>query len=239
MDRAHIVTLAIKFYSISIEEYGFMDASVADLIEEFFSQYHVRKYSKGQILIFNGDGGDVVYNLVSGRVKQYDVTYRGDEVILNVYKPPAFFPMSLAINHGENIYIYEAETDIETRQAPADMVVAFLKANPTVMFDLLGRLYRGIDGMLGRMAYLMGGSAKGRLMYELLIACRRFGEKNLDNGYALMMHEADLGARAGLSRETVSREMKKLINEDLVTLSKGEIVIKDVAAFEARLGQVF
>jgi CRP-like cAMP-binding protein len=216
-----------------------MDTSVARVIEEFFKRYPMRKYGKGQILIFSGEGGDVVYNLVSGRVKQYDVTYRGDEIILNVFKPPTFFPMWLAINHSQNAYIFEAETEIVVRQAPASAVVRFLHANPSVLFDLLGRVYIGIDGLLGRMVHLMAGSAKARLIYELLVACRRFGKKGSNGEWVLVMSESDLGARAGLSRETVSREMNKLVNENLVKMTRGGIIVDDIGKLEIKLGQVF
>ncbi len=223
---------------VSLESISFMDSSVASTIDDFFSQYRVRKYSKGQILILNGDQTEWIYHLISGRVKQYDITYRGDEVILNVFQPPSFFPMSMAINNTPNLYTYEAETDIVLHQAPAQEVVAFIKNNPDVMFDLLSRIYRGVEGMLGRMAHLMTSSAKGRLMFELLVACRRFGEQDKAGRYTLSMNETDLGARAGLSRETVSREMKKLENEELVSLKSGKVTISDIVAFEKRLGKV-
>lgn len=217
---------------------NYMDSVVVSEIEKFFSQYRVRKYSKGQILILNGDTPDSVYQIVSGRVKQYDITYKGDEIILNVFKPPAFFPMSIAINRTANPYTYEAETDIEVRQAPAEDVVEFLRAHPDVLFDLLSRVYRGLDGLLGRMAHLMASSAKGRLMFELLIACRRFGEENADGSRTITINETELGARAGLSRETVSREMSKLEKEDLVKVKSGKLTIVDLKKFETRLGNV-
>jgi hypothetical protein len=44
-----------------------MNDSVTDKIEKFFSQYRVRKYAKGQVLILNGDDTDYVYNLVESR----------------------------------------------------------------------------------------------------------------------------------------------------------------------------
>jgi CRP-like cAMP-binding protein len=75
-------------------------------------------------------------------------------------------------------------------------------------------------------------------MYELLIACRRFGEKSNTGSYSLVMNETDLAARAGLSRETVSREMKKLENEGLVKIKSGKVTIADMAAFEEKLGKV-
>jgi CRP/FNR family transcriptional regulator, cyclic AMP receptor protein len=214
-----------------------MNDEVATKVEGFFSQYRLRQYAKGQILIMNGDGGQHIHYLVKGKVKQYDVTYRGDEVILNNFKPPAFFPMSLAINKVDNPYIYQADSAIETRIAPADEVVQFIKANPDVMFDLLSRLYRGVDGMLGRMVHLMGSSAKSRLMYELLLEARRFGSSPDEaEGCSIDITEKDLGARAGLSRETVSREAHKLKADGLIEIRSKDILIKDVAALAKKLG---
>lgn len=214
-----------------------MDKSVAKLIEDFFSQYRVRKYPKGQVLLLNGETPEYVYNLVAGRVKQYDVTYRGDEVILNVFKPPAFFSMSIVINNTSNPFIYEAETEVELRQAPAADVVKFLREHPTVTFDLLSRVYRGLDGLLDRIVHLMTGSAKSRLMFEVLVACRRFGNIQPDNSVSIKISETDLAARAGLSRETVSREMKKLEDSGLVSLKSGTLMVKDITVFEKKVNR--
>jgi CRP-like cAMP-binding protein len=215
-----------------------MDKVVGDKIQEFFSQYKLRKYPKGQILILNGNPTNHIYNLKSGVVKQYDISYRGDEVILNMFKEPAFFPMSLAINGGESSYTYEAKTDLEVRQAPVEDVIAFVKANPDVLYDLLSRVYSGVEGLLGRMAHLMASSAKGRLMFELLIESRRFGEATSGGGCILKTSEKELGSRAGLSRETVSREINKLAKDGLLSIDKHQIIIKDLQLFETRLGTV-
>lgn len=214
-----------------------MNSDVSSKIEEFFATYRLRKYSKGQILILNGDQTNYVYHLVKGKVKVYDVTYRGDEIILNIFKPPAFFPMSLAINKVTNPFIYEADSEIQIHQVPSEEVVTFLKDNPDVLFDLLSRVFIGIDGLLGRMAYLMSSSAKSRLIYELLIEARRFGAKQANGSCLLSISEKDLGARAGLSRETISREMHKLKTENLVDVLSKNIHIKDLTALEQKLGQ--
>ena len=214
-----------------------MPEDITTKVAAFFASYRIRTYGKGQVLILNDDVPGYVYYLVSGKVKQYDVTYRGDEVILNVFKPPAFFPMSLAINKTPNPYIYEAETSIQVRQAPADKAVAFLQANPDVMFDLLSRVYRGADGLLGRMAHLMGSSAKSRLIYELLLEAKRFGSPQSDGATLLNIHEREIGARAGLTRETVSRELRTLKAEKLLSVTAEGIIIRDTDALEVKLGQ--
>lgn len=214
-----------------------MIEEVSTKIEKFFDQYKLKHYSKGQILILDGEGGDYVYHLIEGKVKQYDVTYRGDEIILNIFKPPAFFPMSLAINKVRNPYIYEAETDVDLKRAPAEDAVKFIKKNPDVLYNLLSRVYLGADGMLGRMSHLMASSARSRLIYELILECRRFGALQDDGSYRLEVNEKDMGSRAGLSRETVNREVHKLKEEDMITVSRTSVVVKNLSALEKKLGK--
>lgn len=204
-----------------------MNSTVAQKVEEFFARYPVRSYQKGQILIQAHENPVHVFHLLEGRVKQYDISYRGDEVVLNVFKPPAFFPMSYAINRNDNIYFYEAETDVQLRLAPIDETIEFITSQPDVLYNLLARVYRGADGLLGRLAHIMAASARSRLMYELLIQGRRFGEAR-DSGVAIPVTEGDLGSQAGLARETVNREMNKLKREGLISVEKGEIIISDL-----------
>lgn len=213
-----------------------MPSSVNDKIETFFSAYRSRHYAKGQILILNGDTSDVIYQVIGGRVKCYDVSYRGDEIILNMFKPPAFFPMSLALTEGASHYIYAADTDIVIRQAPAKDVLRFLEQNPDVLLDLLKRVYIGVEGILGRLGFLMSGSAQSRLTYELVLEARRFGEKDSDQRSRLLLSEKDLGARTGLSRETVSRELQKLKARGLIKTQAKEIIIPDIAALAESIG---
>lgn len=212
---------------------------ISNKIESFFNNYTLRSYKKGQVLLLNGDKANHVFHLLEGRVKQYDITYRGDEIILNIFKPPAFFPMSLVINDTTNLYTYEADSDIKLRQAPAEDVMQFLKDNPDVLMDLLSRVYRGADGMIGRLAQLMAGSAKSRLIYEIILEARRFGVADKDGpGCTLSMSEKDLGAHAGLTRETVSREITKLKKDGLIDIERKGIYITDMKALEKKLGQV-
>lgn len=211
-----------------------MKPVVAKKLSDFFKRYPVRSYKKGQILIHADDSPECVFSLVSGKVKQYFLTYRGEEAVINVYKPPAFFPMSYAINLTPNEYFYEADSDLELRKVPFDDVIKFVKDNPDVLYDLMSRLYLGTDGLLRRMSHLMSGTAKGRVLNELIIECRRFGEKE-HGGYTLSLNESDIGARAGLSRETVSREMSKLKSDGLLSVVNKQISVPDIKKLELAL----
>jgi CRP/FNR family transcriptional regulator len=210
-------------------------STTSDKIQEYFSTFPKRAYPKGQIIIFANEDPSAVYYIVEGKVRNYDHTYRGDEVIVNIFKPPAFIPMSWAINRAPNQYFYRTEEPTTLHVVPTDKALEFVKANPDVMLDLLSRLYHGIDGLLGRMVHLMSGTARSRVMYELIIECRRFGQNEKADTYELTVSEVDLAARSGLSRETVSREISKLKEQKLIS-SNIKLAVKDLAELEKMLG---
>lgn len=213
-----------------------MEPDVASKIEQFFAKFPLRKYPKGQIIIFAGEEPEHVFHIVKGKVREYDISYRGDEVVVNVFKPPAFFPMSFAINRTPNHYFFKTEEEAEIRIASVTQTLEFVKTNPDVMFDLLSRLYRGTDALLGRIVHLMSGSAESRLLYEIIIESRRFGKQGSDGSYLLAINEGDLAARAGLSRETISRTFHILKEEGLITINKEGIRVNNLSAAEQKIG---
>jgi len=213
-----------------------MNPAIAQRIDEHFSKYPKRSYPKGQILVFADESPEHIFYIAKGRVRKYDISYKGDEVIVNIFKPPAFFPMSWAINRTPNKYFYKTEVETELHVVPADDALNFVKDNPDVMLDLLSRIYRGMDGLLGRVVHLMSGSARSRLLYELIIECRRFGDPSKDGTYLLDINETALAARSGLSRETVSREIQKLKVNDLVSITSKGLLIKNLDGLEKKIG---
>ena len=213
-----------------------MASEIEQKIAKHFGKYPLRSYPKGQILVFAGEDPEHIFYLIKGKVRQYDVSYRGDEVVVNVFMPPAFFPMSWAINKTPNKYFLKTEADTELRVIPPEDALEFIKSNPDVMLDLLSRLYRGVDGLMGRMVHLMSGTANSRLIYELIIECRRSKKNDEHASYNLTTNESGMAARSGLSRETISREMHKLKAEGLVRVTNKGIVVKDLAKLEQKLG---
>lgn len=211
-----------------------MPESLADRVDDFFSQYPERTYPKGQILIFADEDPGYIYYLKKGRVRVYDVSYKGDEVIVNIFKTGAYFPMSWAINKQPNRYFYKTEGDTTLHMIPPAEVIAFIKTNPDIMLDLLSRLYSGLEGLLERQVRLMSGSAKERLVYEIILECRRFGIQD-KNTYSLDISEVELAARSGLSRETVSREIHKLKLDGLIRISKSKLIVADYSLLQQKI----
>lgn len=213
-----------------------MEAGVAKKIENFFGRYPVMTFDKGQILIMPGDDPKHIYHLTEGHVRVYDVSYGGDEIVVNVFKPPAFFPMSWPVAQVPNRYFFETGEKTKAYLAPPQDVLEFVKDNPDVLLDLLARLYSGAEGLTRRMAHLMGGSARSRLLFELIIECHRFGKRQKNGSYNISLSESELGARSGLSRETVNRGINELKKLNLLSVKHSGIILNDINALESRLG---
>jgi len=205
-------------------------------VADFFQKYPLRTFDKRHLLARAEEPLPGVFYVVEGRVSQYDITPSGNEVVVNVFKPGAFFPMSWALNDTVNHYFFEASTKVTTHVAPAADAVQFLKNNPDVTFDLLSRVYRGVDGVLRRMAHLMGGDTHSRLLFELLNAAYRFGEQQPDGSIFIALKESDIARHSGLARETVNRTMQHLKKDGLVTVAHAGVTITDIKQLENRLG---
>jgi CRP/FNR family cyclic AMP-dependent transcriptional regulator len=212
-----------------------MTNSTTSKITDFFAHYPLRTFDKRQLIIRAEGTVSSVFYVVEGRVGQYDVARSGNEIFVNAFKPGAFFPMSSVINNVPNDYLFEASTQVVAHEAPAAEVVQFLHDNPDVLFDLLSRVYRGMDGVLRRMAHLMGGNSKSRLLFELLNAAYRFGEPQPDGRLLLPLSEVDLAKHSGLARETVNRSLQSFKTTGLVEVARHGIVLKDVEELETLL----
>ena len=114
----------------------------------------------------------------------------------------------------------------------------FIKANSDVLFDITARAYRGIDALLAKVMYQMSGSAYGKVLAEIFIYAKRFGEYTVDSGKPVLstvISERDLAAQSGLTRETVSRVLKILKDKGILLFSKNNLSIVDMQRLEDEL----
>lgn len=201
----------------------------------FFSKYSIYSYTKGQVIIWEDTAPEHIIYLVSGNVGQYSISKSGKKVCLNIYKNPAFFPMSIALLDQENIYSFEALTDVRCRLAPPVDVLEFLNKNPEVSLDLLTRLCSGMDFLLRRVTELTLGTARSQIALELLVCAYRFGEHRGNGTYLLNIKTTELASRTGIARETISRELKKMHNENLIQKNGQKILVRDTHTLKQNL----
>lgn len=213
-----------------------MEVSVKQKLDDFFKVHKNQKYRKGEILVRADDDPSGIFYLIDGVVRRYSISSAGEELTINIFKPISFFPMSWAINNTPSQHYFEAMTNVEVWRAPKEDVLKFIKENNDVMFDLMSRVYHGLEGYMMRMEYLMAGNAQARLITELLIYARRFGKLEGNKIIVdLKVTEKDLASQSGMTRETISREIQKLKQTRLIDFKKNQIIINDLQELEQHL----
>src|SRR5262249_23610339 len=133
--------------------------TVAEKVHTFFSSFPPQTCKKGDVLIQAEQKPSGVFYITDGIIRNYWISLEGLEVTLNMFKSQAFLPMSWAIADIPNTTFYEAMTTVVVRRAPKELVVKFLKDNPDIVYDLLKRIYSGIEGLSMHIESLTTGTS--------------------------------------------------------------------------------
>ena len=96
-------------------------------MKNFLPSLSIKHTKKKELLIRADDDPSGIFYLKKGFVREYAITKKGDELVVNMFKPVSFFPMSWAINNTPNMYFFEAVTDLRVWRAPKDKALAFFK----------------------------------------------------------------------------------------------------------------
>ena len=203
-----------------------MDSLVTKKLENFLAQFPGQTYKKGDIIIEADKPPAGIFYIQSGIIRQYFLTESGEEITLNLYKPHSFLPMAWAIGNLANEHFYEALTSVTVKRAPKEPFLSFLKKEPEILYDLLRRVYVGIEGLWLHLESLTSGNSYTKLVTSLVILAKRFGKVDKhDVIVELKLNETDIASYSGMARETASRELQKLKKQALVSFDKGLLVI--------------
>jgi CRP-like cAMP-binding protein len=213
-----------------------MGSTPQDKVTDFFAEYELRSYRAGQHLIQPDQTPKGIFCLIEGNVRVYTISQDGVELTINIFKPISFFPVGWAINATENKYYYQAMSNSNCRVASKQAFNEFISREPDVVLDLLHRIYKGLDGYFLRMESLLSGSAYYKTIVHLIIQTRRFGQHfGVEGAFHLKLTQREIASLSGLTRETVSREIKKLQDREIISYEKGILTVQDLQKLEREL----
>jgi len=195
-------------------------------IHVFFDTFPLVSYKKDEIILRPDDLTLYVYYVVFGFVRMYCLLPDGKELTLNIFKPGSYFPMFLILGDSMNTYYYQTITPVKIERAPKAEVLAFLRRESDVLFEFTTRISVGLNGLLSNIQYLLFGSASSRVASVLLILARRFGEvKSATTTITLPLTHQDIANLIGLTRETTSLEMEKLVAKKIISYDHKQVTI--------------
>ncbi len=181
----------------------------------------VRTFPKNTILIAEGDVGDSLYILLSGRVKVYASNAAGREVVINF--------------HGPGEYVGEMSLDGEPRSAsvvtmePTTCAIVnraqfrdFLAQNPDFAQHLVQTLIRRCRGATENVKSLALSDVYGRLVRLLnALAVEHDGHQVV----AERLTQQDIADRVGASRDMIGKLMKDLVGGGYLAVEDRRITI--------------
>jgi CRP/FNR family cyclic AMP-dependent transcriptional regulator len=167
----------------------------------------VRSYPKNAILINEGDVGDSLYIVLSGRVKVYASNRAGREIVIAFHGPGEYVgEMSLdGSPRSASVLTLEPTTcAIVTRASFREFILAY----PEFALHLIERLIQRVRLTTENVKSLALSDVYGRLVKLLLaLAVERDGNLVVPE----KLTQQDIAERVGASRDMISRLLKDLV----------------------------
>jgi len=167
----------------------------------------VRTFARNTVLINEGDVGDALYVILSGRVKVYSSNEAGREFVINF--------------HGAGEYVGEMTLDGEARSAsvmtvePTTCAVVnraqfrdFILAHPDFAMHLIDRLIHRLRVTTGNLKSLALSDVYGRLVRLLNTLSQDVDGKSI---VPEKLTQQDIADRVGASRDMIGKLMKDLV----------------------------
>lgn len=208
-----------------------MEPQLQKQLLAFFKNFEQKSVNKNQTII--EPKTNKVFFLTEGIVRMYVFSEGKDEITLNIYKPYSIFPIPLIFDLKNN-YIFDSLTNVEGYFAPKKDFRIFVEKNNRVLLDLVKRIYQGFDGFFTLIEALLLGDGYLRVIVALIIYARRFGKTD-QNKIIFDWHltHRQIASQTGLARESVTREIKKLQDKDLITYAGKKLIVLSLTKLEA------
>lgn len=210
-----------------------MDQNNLKKLEDFFSKHRLCSYKKGEIIYRPEDDPNHIAFIKSGYVRLFALSKEGEEMTINIFKPVFYFTLLFAMTKKPNRYYFEAITPVEMWKAPKEDVIAFIKSDPDLLFELSTNMLNGFQELLESIEFLVSGNAYSKVASALLLLSHRFGNRE-NNQITLDINPThrELGTLTGVTRETVSVQIERLVKEGIITQNRQGITVNDWDALE-------
>ncbi len=214
-----------------------MDTGLLKSLVPFFRKYNPLYVKKGQIIIEPEDKLDHIYFIEKGFVRFYHLTDDGKEFTFLIYKPGYIFPVVYGFLGKETRYYFEAMTPLTLRRATREDFEEVIRNNIIINTFIIREMVQRLEEVLEKLELLTYGNAYRIVCYILKNSAEQFGETfGQFTAIQLKLRHQDIASMSGLSRETVSIEMKKLEKEGLIRYRQGHVLIKNLAKFAKATG---
>lgn len=181
----------------------------------------LKKASKNQILFFEGDQANGFYLLLEGRIKIYKSSPDGKEQILHMISPGQIFAEA-AIFHGNRFPANcMAADDSLVAFIPKNEFVGLIEQSPQISLKIIASLSAFVREFTVLVENLSLKEVPSRIATYLL----QLAEDNDSETVTLEITKSELAKQLGTLSETLSRGLRKLIDNNIIAVDGNTISI--------------
>lgn len=229
---------AASLTAVAVLRRNYMFRSLPDATLHSIAALAGRKlYQKGTVIFSQGDSGDALYGVASGRVRISASGAGGREVFLNIMEPGDTFG-EIAVMDGlprtagataldRTVLIVLKRVDL----------LRLLEKEPRLAIHLLQLLcqrLRWTSELVEESAFLSGPA---RLAKRLLILAQLHGRPADDDALEMRISQSELAQFLGVSRQIVNQHLGEWAKAGWVSLGRGRIMIAEPAALQALVAE--
>jgi CRP-like cAMP-binding protein len=183
---------------------------------------------KGQVLFKEGDDGDNLYIITSGKIKLGTKSQDGRENLLMVLGPGDMFGDLSLFDSGPRTSTATAVTESRLLSLGQEKVMPWVREHPEASLHLLARLASRLRRTNEVVSDLVFSDVPGRVAKALIDLGVKFGEK-VSEGF-LVHHDLtqeELAQLVGASRETVNKALADFAQRGWIKLEARAVLILD------------
>ena len=202
-----------------------LSAMSDEQLEDFAKRCTWRNYEAGELIIDHQEDSNDVRFIISGSVRIVMRMIEGREVIFNDFDTGSFFGEVSAIDGGTRSANVSAITRTRLCVMPQAIFKQLCIEVPEIGWNVMIHLANMVRILSDRLSEFTFLKAKHRLYAELL----RLSKKRANNPDQRIISptppQAEIADRISSRREIVSREMKTLEREGLLSRERGGLVL--------------
>jgi CRP-like cAMP-binding protein len=199
-----------------------------DAVEALSNEFEIIEAPRGTTLFHEGDPGESLFIVLSGKVKLGRRSSDGRENLVAIMGPSDQFGELSLFDPGPRTATATVVTDARVARLPKAALQKWVQDRPQIAMQLLRVVARRLRRTNTMLADLIFVDVPGRVAKQLLQLAQRFG--SIDNGQLRVTHDLtqeELAQLVGASRETVNKALADFASRGWLRLEGKSVVILD------------
>jgi CRP-like cAMP-binding protein len=207
----------------------------ADAVAALCSQLQQVSFPRGHRVFEEGELGDRLYIITSGKVKVGCAAPDGRESLLTLMGPADMFGELAIFDPGPRTSTVTTLTAVQAVTMDRDALRFWIAERPEIADQLLRVLARRLRRTNDTLSDLIFTDVPGRVAKQLLDLARRFGVQQdgslrVDHG----LTQEELAQLAGSSRETINKALADFVQRGWIEQRGKSTIIRDPARLARR-----